>query len=122
MGTPHKLTPEVQRALVRRYTVQRWSLVAIAAYYGVTPQAVHYQLRKAGVVMRRPGSGKGGRPRGVRTRRRCGAVVVAATERACLRCDTPFPSEGPHHRLCGPCRAANATADIAPGWERYVSA
>jgi hypothetical protein len=24
--------------------------------------------------------------------------------RACLRCDRPFPSEGPHNRLCQPCR------------------
>lgn len=26
------------------------------------------------------------------------------TPRECLRCDHTFASEGPHHRLCGPCR------------------
>jgi hypothetical protein len=25
-------------------------------------------------------------------------------ERSCLRCDRMFKSEGPHHRLCSPCR------------------
>lgn len=30
------------------------------------------------------------------------------TPRQCLRCDAPFDSEGPHHRLCGPCRTAPA--------------
>jgi len=29
-----------------------------------------------------------------------------ATSRPCLRCATEFPSEGPHHRLCDPCRQA----------------
>jgi len=28
--------------------------------------------------------------------------------RACLRCDQPFLSEGPHHRLCERCRQALA--------------
>lgn len=25
-------------------------------------------------------------------------------ERACIRCRDRFMSEGPHHRMCGPCR------------------
>jgi hypothetical protein len=29
--------------------------------------------------------------------------------RACLRCNRRFLSEGPHHRLCGACRASLAT-------------
>lgn len=28
----------------------------------------------------------------------------SATVRPCLRCQSPFPSEGPHNRLCDPCR------------------
>jgi hypothetical protein len=28
------------------------------------------------------------------------------TERACLRCQKTFDSEGPHNRLCGSCRNA----------------
>ena len=30
--------------------------------------------------------------------------------RHCLRCDRPFLSEGPHHRLCQPCREFLAAA------------
>jgi len=30
------------------------------------------------------------------------------TPRACLRCNKTFDSEGPHNRLCSPCRTANS--------------
>jgi hypothetical protein len=30
--------------------------------------------------------------------------------RLCLRCDREFPSEGPHNRLCQPCREFLAAA------------
>ena len=30
---------------------------------------------------------------------------ASAKRRPCLCCATPIASEGPHHRLCGPCRA-----------------
>ena len=35
--------------------------------------------------------------------------------RVCLRCDRPFLSEGPHHRLCERCRevlAASPTPEL----------
>jgi hypothetical protein len=39
--------------------------------------------------------------RGIERRRR----LAAARPRACLCCGTTFPSEGPHNRLCQPCKA-----------------
>ncbi|HMR31857.1 MAG TPA: hypothetical protein PKA13_10715 [Geminicoccaceae bacterium] len=38
--------------------------------------------------------------------------VAARTERPCLRCEKPFPSEGPWNRLCGRCKSA--IADMSP--------
>jgi hypothetical protein len=29
--------------------------------------------------------------------------------RPCLTCGAPFPSEGPHNRMCGPCRVASVS-------------
>ena len=34
--------------------------------------------------------------------------------RLCLRCDRRFPSEGPHNRLCNPCRALLDAQPSAP--------
>jgi hypothetical protein len=31
---------------------------------------------------------------------------AAARPRPCLRCQTEIQSEGPHHRMCAPCRRA----------------
>jgi hypothetical protein len=35
-------------------------------------------------------------------------VKPNTTPRACLRCNKTFDSEGPHNRLCAPCRYATA--------------
>jgi hypothetical protein len=35
--------------------------------------------------------------------------TAGAMKRLCLRCDRRFWSEGPHNRLCDPCRSALAT-------------
>jgi hypothetical protein len=35
-------------------------------------------------------------------------------QRACLRCNRTFLSEGPHHRLCKRCREALAASPTPP--------
>lgn len=35
-------------------------------------------------------------------------------ERSCLKCETRFMSEGPHHRKCQRCRAAMEAGDPGP--------
>ncbi len=38
--------------------------------------------------------------------------------RTCLRCDTPFTSDGPHHRICGGCvfrEHQRVEHDVHPG-------
>jgi hypothetical protein len=39
--------------------------------------------------------------------------TAQSRQRTCLRCDRQFWSEGPHHRLCQPCREALAMASSA---------
>jgi hypothetical protein len=47
----------------------------------------------------------------VRGRTKRSRRAVKLKERACLRCDRVFLSEGPHNRLCDVCRAL---LDAAP--------
>lgn len=41
------------------------------------------------------------------------AADVQRTERACMACTRPFPSEGPHNRLCKDCRRRDSYEDIS---------
>ncbi len=41
-------------------------------------------------------------------RRLLGFKEISTKQRACLRCETTFISEGIHNRLCDPCRKKNA--------------
>ena len=34
--------------------------------------------------------------------------------RSCLTCEAEFLSEGPHNRMCDPCRKAGGRADMTP--------
>lgn len=50
-------------------------------------------------------------------RRREEETKPKTTKRPCITCGTSFPSEGPHHRMCGSCRCTAeeiATFGLAP--------
>lgn len=47
-----------------------------------------------------------------RKRRDVHGEPLPTETRACLRCRKPFESEGPHHRLCGPC--ASRASETSP--------
>ena len=42
--------------------------------------------------------------------------MSGATKRTCIRCRTPFLSQGPHHRMCDRCRLkADWVSPFEPG-------
>lgn len=77
--------------LVRDLWLAGATLSAIAARLGRTPEAVRSRVRRLCLAPRRS---------------RRGAVAAAAGQaRTCLCCAGRFLSQGPHNRLCDPCRA-----------------
>ena len=49
-----------------------------------------------------------------------GVVRRAARRRSCLACGQGFASDGPHERICGPCKDTEEWRDLAAAAKGHI--
>lgn len=94
MSWPRFWTPERLERLRELWADERLTPADIAEQIGTTDDSVRYAVSAYKLPKR-------GSYAVVRRRR---AAKAALPKRPCIRCRTPFPSHGPHHRMCDACR------------------
>lgn len=90
--------PLLRREVILDAQSRGLSQADLAREQGISPQTVCYAAKRHGVTL----------PRTAKVR-----VRPTTTERPCLSCGTPFPSEGIHNRLCDPCRQRGSVRSYA---------
>lgn len=74
------------------------------AHYAVTGRSCDYWVERDGVRVRGPYKGVDAAMIAMDAQQ-AKERALSRKERKCMTCTAPFMSDGPHHRMCGPCRA-----------------